>query len=278
MIRRPADPQTGCIELRGARLRYDMAGDGPPLLMLMGLGVPGRGWSPQIPALSAHFRTLTVDQRGTGESCDWGRPLTIFDLARDAVELLDRLGIARAHLLGMSMGGMVSLEIAGRWPERVDRLVICCAPVRADRRIRRSTLALSSRSAAAFLRAGGGAAGLVAARERLKADWIPAVFSDRLDEGQAREVRTLMAALDDPRAGRGLVAQSCAVLRHDARRWAARIRAETLVVGGTLDRMISMEAVCRTAQAIRGSRLVFLEGAPHGLNHCPRGGVQRTPH
>ncbi|MHB1845049.1 MAG: alpha/beta fold hydrolase [Deltaproteobacteria bacterium] len=266
-MRRLPETVTGDVTVEGReRLRFEVRGDGPPVLMLMGLGVTGAGWEPQARVLAERFRVVTIDQRGVGATSGHWRPLTISQLARDARAVLDQLGIGRAHVVGLSMGGMVSIELAGRWPERIDRLVLCCAPVRADLRLRRLILGMTYRSAKAFARAGGGRGGLLAARDQTRADWIAHVFNGSIPEAHREFIDEQMRAFEDPLAGRGLLAQTAAVLRHDARGWARRIRAHTLVVAGTRDRMIPLDAVCRTAQAIAGSRLVFIEGGPHGMN------------
>ncbi len=266
-VRVPAKAERGEVEVEGGvRLRFDVRGDGPPVLMLMGLGVTGAGWEPQAQILSDRFRIITLDQRGVGATSDHWRPIRIDQLARDALAVLDRLGLGRAHLVGLSMGGMVALEVAGRWPERIERLVVCCAPVHADLRLRRLVAGMTFRSVRAFVRAGGGARGLLAARDQTREDWVQFVFNGSVPENHRDFVAEQMKAFEDPRAGRGLLAQTAAVLRHDARLWARRIRAPTLVVAGTHDRMIALGSVCRTASAIAGSRLVCVEGAPHGLN------------
>ncbi len=255
------DIERGSWVSAGTTLDYQIEGAGPPVLMLMGLGCPGEGWRPQIDALKGTFRTIAPDQRGTGRTAQWRRPIRVPELARDALRLLDHLGIERAHVMGVSMGGMVSLELAGRWPERVDRLVLGAAPVVANAHVRLTTLGIARDAALAFPRGG-----LRAARDAVEAAWRPLVFNGQLEGEAARFVDEQMAAFDDPRASYGVTAQAAAVFLHDASRWARRIRAPTLVVAGSHDRMIPAAAVCRAAQAVRGSRLVFLEGAPHGFN------------
>ncbi len=261
--REPAafDVERGSLVHAGAELPYEVQGRGPALLALMGLGCPGAGWEPQIPALRKHFRVVTFDQRGTGPTATSLRPIRIGQLARDAVALLDHLGLRRVHLLGVSMGGMTALEVAGRWPERIERLVVGCAPLYADWTMRRLIGGIARR-AGATLRRGG----LAAARDAVKDAWLPLVFNGQLGPEEAAFVDSQMRAFDDPRASNGVAAQAAAVFFHDARRAARRIRAPALILGGTHDQMIPSRLVCKVAEAVPGSRLVFLEGAPHGVN------------
>jgi len=100
---------------------YDLHGEGPPLILINGLGFGRWGWFKQIPALSRHFRTITFDVRGE-------RALRngVADLTADVVALLDHLDIGKTHVLGTSLGGFVAQELALQRPDLVDRLVLVC--------------------------------------------------------------------------------------------------------------------------------------------------------
>src|ERR1700759_1487808 len=83
-------------------------------------------WQPQAYFLKPHFCTLRYDMRGHGRSAVPPGPYSIDDLGSDLVALLDQLGIERASLCGLSIGGMISMWVAAHAPERVERLVLCC--------------------------------------------------------------------------------------------------------------------------------------------------------
>ncbi|MGH3145288.1 MAG: alpha/beta fold hydrolase, partial [Rubrobacter sp.] len=100
---------------------YDVHGEGPPLILLGGLGFGRWGWFKQVPAFSRHFRTITFDARG-----ERGLANGVADLAGDAVALLDHLGVRKTHVLGTSLGGFVAQELALVRPDLVDRLVLVC--------------------------------------------------------------------------------------------------------------------------------------------------------
>lgn len=110
------------------RIHYREAGAGPPVVLLHGLGSSGRDWEYQVPAFSERHRVIVPDLRGSGESDKPRGPYRIADYAADTWALLDKLGIARAHLVGLSMGGATAFEMAASRPERVDRLVVVNCP------------------------------------------------------------------------------------------------------------------------------------------------------
>jgi 3-oxoadipate enol-lactonase len=103
--------------------------DGPPggpvLVLANSLGTTTAMWDPQVPALAAHHRVVRYDHRGHGGTAVGVDPVDIADLGRDLLALLDRLGVERAHLCGLSIGGMVAMWVAANAPERVDRLALC---------------------------------------------------------------------------------------------------------------------------------------------------------
>lgn len=114
------------IRANDIEIYFEISGDGPPVLLIYGLAGRGDGYRHQIPALSEHFRVITFDNRGVGETDQPEEPWTIADMADDAVGLLDALGIERAHVFGVSMGGMIAQELALRHPGRVKKLALGC--------------------------------------------------------------------------------------------------------------------------------------------------------
>jgi len=98
--------------------------DKPALLLLQGLGCDGNGWVLQWPLFSRQFRCIVVDNRGVGRSGKPPGPYSLEQMARDGVSVLDAEGIAAAHVMGLSMGGVVSQLLAIKYPERVRSLVL----------------------------------------------------------------------------------------------------------------------------------------------------------
>ena len=117
---------SGHIETNGQRLYYETSGEGYPLLLIMGLGGDLTGWWAQTPAFEKHFQVIAFDNRDVGRSSLAKGPYTIKDMADDTIGLLDGLGVDKAHVLGVSMGGAIAQELALNYPERVNKLILGC--------------------------------------------------------------------------------------------------------------------------------------------------------
>src|SRR5215208_2588238 len=113
-------------------VHHEVAGpdDAPALVLSNALGSALAVWDLQAAALAAEFRVIRYDLRGHGRSSVPDGPYALDDLGADVIALLDRLEIERAHLAGISLGGMVSLWLAIHAPDRVDRLMPCCTSAR----------------------------------------------------------------------------------------------------------------------------------------------------
>lgn len=112
----------------GVRLFWDEKGTGTPVLLVMGATYSSRMWYPVIDALAQHHRVLWFDNRGTGESSA-SKKGSIQDMAYDAVAVLDAAGVTQAHVYGVSLGGVVVLQLALQSPDRVRSLVLGCTGI-----------------------------------------------------------------------------------------------------------------------------------------------------
>jgi len=107
------------------RLAYDHVGDGPTALFMHGIGGNRTNWRETLEALAPDFHAVAWDARGYGRSDDYDGPLEFGDFSRDLERLMDHLGVARAHVCGLSMGGRIALDFYARSPGRVATLVLC---------------------------------------------------------------------------------------------------------------------------------------------------------
>jgi pimeloyl-ACP methyl ester carboxylesterase len=113
--------QTGTAPIEGAELYYELAGAGPPLVLVHAGFVDRRMWDEQVPIFAQHYRVVRYDRRGFGNSTLTPGP---FSHRRDLYQLLQFLGIERAHLLGCSMGGAAIIDFALEHPEMTTSLVL----------------------------------------------------------------------------------------------------------------------------------------------------------
>jgi len=117
----------GKVEVNGVNLWYRISGEGEPVAQIHGAGFGHFNFDPATPELSKHFKVIDYDMRGYGQS---DRPLQHYDMevwADDLAVLMDALGIEEAHVHGTSMGGMIAIAFAGKYPERTTSVVINCA-------------------------------------------------------------------------------------------------------------------------------------------------------
>ena len=121
------------VKVNGIELNYVESGSGDPLLLIMGFGGDHLAWVFQVPAFSGKYRVISFDNRGAGQSSVPDAPYSTRMMADDAVGLLDALGVERAHVLGVSMGGMIAQEVALNHPRRVRSLQLHCTYARPDR-------------------------------------------------------------------------------------------------------------------------------------------------
>ena len=113
-----------CADLTDVRMYYEIAGDGAPLVLLPGLGTTCQIWKPILEDLSKHFSVICLDNRGIGQSQARRPPRTLRAYSADLIELLEHLQIGRAHLMGLSLGGMIAQRFAIDHPECVARMVL----------------------------------------------------------------------------------------------------------------------------------------------------------
>lgn len=242
------------LRCNGIELRVEEVGVGPPLLLVMGLGASLETWVAQRDAFAQCYRVILFDNRGAGDSDCPPPPWSVPDMAADAVGVLDALDIERAHVLGVSMGGMIAQEMAIGWPERVDRLLVAMSFARPDP-LRRAFLLFRrwARLQGADLVQEGVA----------NLPWLvsPAVLNDpdRLEE-MLGIVGTMPLMAADAYSH-----QVDAILEHDTLSRLHRVRAPTLVLAAAEDVLTPVMLSREIADAIPGARLTVLPRGNHAV-------------
>ncbi len=114
------------VSFDGCELSYTVRGSGPAVLLIQGVGVQGDAWTPQTDDLARDFTCVTFDNRGMARSQPPGAAITVEQMARDALAILDCAGLPEAHVVGHSLGGVVALQLAITAPSRVRSLALLC--------------------------------------------------------------------------------------------------------------------------------------------------------
>jgi 3-oxoadipate enol-lactonase len=230
-------------------LAYELRGSGSALLLVQGLGYGGRGWVPVLELLAEDFLVVSYDNRGFGASDVPPGPYTVAQLAGDAVAVLDAAGIERAHILGVSLGGMAAQELALSRPERVDRLVLVSTTPGVGGH------PLPARTVSLMLEAP-----TLPPSDALRRFVENALGPDAASELVERIVAYRTANSPDPG---GWQSQAAAGATFDALDRIGLIAAPTLVVHGTEDFVIDPRNGEQLARTIPGARIELLQGCGH---------------
>lgn len=234
------------------RLAFEVAGTGP-LLLMHGLGYGRWGWGPAARLLAERFTIVRFDNRGVGDSDVPPGPYSARQLADDAEAVAEAAGLGKAHVVGTSLGGMAAQELALAYPERVDRLVLACTtPGGASAhplpeptvRLFAEVPTLSPEAALRRMVENALTDEAVAARPEL-----------------VQEIYDLRLANPPPLDG--WQAQAAAGATFDAHTRLAGIRAPTLLLHGTADRVVDARNTELLAAAIPAARVNLFPGAGH---------------
>jgi pimeloyl-ACP methyl ester carboxylesterase len=247
------------LDSNGCRLHYDLVGSGSPVVFIQGTGVHGAGWAPQTSALSAEYACLSFDHRGMGASQPVGARVTIEQLAHDALALMDVQGWSSAHIVGHSLGGLVSLHVALAARARVRSLSLLCTFSR-GRDATRLTPAMLWTGVRTRV-------GSRAQRRRAFLELVLPAGSRRVEraEADASELAPLFGhdLADQPPI---VMAQLRAMTGYDATpRLAALDGLPTLVVSAEEDRIAPPALGRAIAAGISGATYRELAGAAHGM-------------
>ena len=239
------------ISIGDAELYYESTGNGPPLLLVPGLGGLGAFWARQVPDFARDFRVIVHDHRGTGASTHSRIRYTVEQMADDVLRLMDALKIDSAHFVGHSTGGAIGQVIAQDHPARIESLVLSATWAGPDpyfRRIfesRRETLVTCG--VESYLRA---TVLMLAPPWWVRANDAALVEQHRQTAAASPPVEVLASRID-------------AIVRFDRRARLGEIRTPTLVIVAADDMITPRLYSDELAGHITGAKLVVLGGGGH---------------
>jgi 3-oxoadipate enol-lactonase len=241
------------VQVGELKIAYDEAGSGTPLLLVHGFPHNRTLWRPQLSGLARHFRCIAPDLRGFGES-DARGPYTMDRYADDLAGLLDALGIERAAVAGISMGGYITFAFWRRHRARVTALVLAntrAGPDSAEARAGREAMIDLARTRGAAAVADAMIERMVGASTRRRAPEL------------VRAVHAMLASA----SVEGIVGALTALIhRPDSTPTLPTIDVPTLIVAGEEDAIAPIDEALAMHAAIRGSRLEVIPGAGHLSN------------
>ncbi len=245
------------VPVVGSQLHVERRGEGDPLLLIQGMGANSAHWGePFLAALEGDFELVLYDHRGVGRSGPANvDDMTTASLAADAVALLDALAIARAHVFGFSMGGMVAQELALAAPDRIATLTLAGTSCGGTQSRPTSPEVVQALTMAV----------LSGDRERVLRTGFGLIFSSAFAADETNYAPFAEASHIHPATLYTLLDHQAAVVGHDTYGRLREVRAPTLVVHGTEDRMLSHVNGDLVASMVPGARLELLESSGHLL-------------
>jgi 3-oxoadipate enol-lactonase len=239
----------------GTRIHYEVTGKSgaTPVLMIQGLGASKNAWNLQRIAMATRFRIISFDNRGAGRSDKPIEPFTLEQMADDALAVLDAAGIETAHVVGASMGGVISQIVAVKYPHRVRSLTLVCTACR-NHPWRQELLQSWAKTAEEK--------GMIEVGKEA-AQWVMSPRSFR----RLVPAFTWMGPLAALRPRHSFVSQIDAILntREDLVDQLSAITAPTMVIVGNQDILTPRGDSEEIAERIPNSELVVISGAAHGL-------------
>ncbi|NNN12453.1 MAG: 3-oxoadipate enol-lactonase [Acidimicrobiaceae bacterium] len=234
------------------RLGYQIVGteSGPPLILSNSLGTTMKMWSPQLAQLMQYFQVIQYDTRGHGLSSVIPGPDSIRDLAEDVINLADDLRISRFSFVGLSLGGMTGMYLASNFPERIEKLVLCCASPRMP-----SAAIWEER--AQFVRANGA----VALIPQLLKRWFTPDFVT-----ETPQLADLLSEMLETVDGEAYASCCGAIAEMDLWDSLPKISAATLVIAGSSDLSVTPLTALEMQQAIPEASLAVIANSSHLVN------------
>jgi len=244
------------VRVRDLDISYEMLGDGYPLVLMMGLTASMDWWHPElVDTFAQRYRVLLFDNRGAGRTVtpDKG-DFSIEQFADDTVALMKAKGIERANVVSMSMGGMIAQELALKYPERINKLVLSCTSCGGEHSVPASHEVLQM-----LVDLSGGLEGLFGRVLKLM---YP---KDYLDANPDFARWFYGRFIQAPSTNRNAARQFMACVRHNTYSRLPKILPPTLVACGAEDILIPPQNSRMLAERIPGAQLIEYPGTGHGF-------------
>jgi len=241
------------ITVRDVEVNYEEAGAGFPLVLVHGLNGDLTGWALIMPEFSKHYRTVAMDVRGHGGTSKPDQPYSIKGFSEDLYEFMQKLGIPKAHLFGLSMGGAIAQQFALDHPEMIRSLILVSTFSYVDNHARQAFLRLKSN-----LAQGGYPAFF---DEVVKLAFTPKYIA--ANPGPIAELKMKRIAVNSP-AAIGRATDAC--LTFNLKDQISKITLPTLVISGREDVFTPVHLAEQIHRSIRASEWKILEGVGHNLH------------
>jgi len=239
------------VENGGARIYWDVEGDGAPVLLIMGLGCTAHLWFRIRPVLAQQYRTIAFDNRGVGRSDMPPGPYSLDTMSSDAAAVLDAAGVQSANVFGVSMGGMIAQEFALNYPTRVRSLILGCTTFGG------SNAVVAEKDARDLIMGRSNLAGEEACQASVPFIYDPSTPRERVEEDMVVRRR---AGFAQPR---GYMAQLQGIVAWQCCDRLSQIHVPTLIIHGESDRLIPPQNSDLIAARITGSQLLKIPHASH---------------
>ena len=238
------------VDSSGTRIFWNESGAGDPILLIMGLGYAHQMWFRTRPVLDAKFTTIAFDNRGVGASDVPPGPYPIAQMAADAAAVMSAAGVDRAHVYGVSMGGMIAQQFALDFPDRVNKLILGCTASGGPNAVRATDEVMKVLMARATMTPDEGAEAMV-----------PYIYDASTPRARIDEDLTIRRSVYPTE--QGYTAQLQGILAWTSFDRLGEIKAPTLVIHGQTDELVPPGNGRLIASRIPGAKLVMIPHASH---------------
>lgn len=240
------------IKVNDIEMYYEIHGEGEPLVLIEGLGYSTWMWYKQVEELSKNFKVIIFDNRGVGETDKPDIEYSIEMFADDLADLLSKLEIKKAHILGVSMGGFIAQEFAIKYPQMVDKLILCSTSFGGP-----NSIPIPQETLNIMLKGGG---------QYTSVDEITEAIAVALDERTMQKevvAKIMKEKMEKLQPKYAYLRQLMAGASFNAENRLDKIKSETLILAGRGDRVVPTENVSLLKEKITCSMAKIIENAGH---------------